>query len=46
MSSRTADGSEFNVNREQLAELTRHENEDVALAARVVYRHRYGEEPS
>ena len=46
MSSRTADGSEFQVDRGQLRELTRHDDEDVALAATVVYRHRYGEEPS
>lgn len=46
MSSRTADGSQFQVSREQLAELTEHDEPDIALAATVVYRHRYGEDPS
>lgn len=43
--SRTADGSEFQVDRDQLADLADHENKDVALAASVVYKHRYGESP-
>lgn len=42
---RTADGSAFRVDRDQLADLTRHDDPNVALAARVVYRHRYGGEP-
>ncbi len=33
----------MSVDREVLAALLDHEDEDVALAARVVYRHRYGD---
>ena len=36
---------EFRVDRETLRELTGHDEEEVALAATVLFRHRYGEEP-
>jgi len=43
--SRTADGTRFNVGKSELQALTQHDNEDVALAAEIVYKHRYDEEP-
>jgi hypothetical protein len=36
---------EFHVDREALRDLTEHDDEEVALLAEVVYKHRYGEEP-
>lgn len=35
----------MNVDREALRDLTDHDDPDVALAATVVYEHRYGESP-
>lgn len=45
MSKRMANGSRFKVSRDQLADLAEHDDPDVALAATVVYRQRYGEDP-
>ena len=35
----------MSVDRESLRNLTKHDDEDVALAATIVYEHRYGESP-
>ena len=45
MSTGVAKGEPFKCSRESLANLCQDEDPDIRLAARVVYRHRYGEEP-